>query len=244
VNISMVPADDARAYVQDLVSRGMSQSAIRRAAGTSSSVISSLLNGQFNAERTPVRAIQADTAARLLAVEFVPSPPKPEKPDLCDPGTRFQRVGYRVGQCDDCGQLAPLNRLTAAQGYGEVLIKHPRVDEPPLQDELPPPVQLPEPRSPDCGTTRGAQQHRRDKTELCGPCRYTTRGYDAGYKAAMTRAAREARDAIPRPLAEAVVKACRAYVLRRPVPQFLQAASAVVRIAADAEFEADSKAAA
>lgn len=240
----MTDAGPARDHIQDLVKRGMPQSAIIRAARCSPSIVSSLLHGQFNAERTPVRTIQTTTAEKLLAVEFVAPEPGAEKPDLCDPGTRFQRVGYRVGQCDECGQLAPLNRLTAAQGSGEVMIRHPRAEEPAAKEELPPPAQLPEPTNAACGMTRGPGQHRRDRTELCGPCRYVARGYDAGYKAAMTRAAREAQEAIPRPLADAVVAACRAYVLRRPLPQFQAAASAVVRIAADAEFEADARSAA
>ena len=88
---------------------------------------------------------------------------------------------------------------------------------------------------PACGTTKGAQRHRREHSEPCEPCRSVQRGYDAGYKAATTKAGRDVRTAIPRPLAEAVVAVCRAIVYRRPAPQLRELAVAVLRIA-DAEL--------
>jgi len=170
-------------------------------------------------------------AARLLAVEYTPSAqptPKPEGP-LCTP-SGFEPVGYRVGRCLDCGQVAPVQVRSGV----EVMFSHPRAQN--TVQGLPTAAGP----HPDCGHTKGAQRHRREGTELCGPCRNVQRGYDAGYKAAITRAAREARSAIPRPLAEAVVKACRAFHYRRPIPQFQELARAVVQIA-DAELYGNEK---
>ena len=80
---------------------------------------------------------------------------------------------------------------------------------------------------------------------MCGPCRNVQRGYDAGHKAGVARAARDARNAVPAPLAEEIVTFCRAYVLQpwppgRPVPRSRALAKQVVQIA-DAELVADDE---
>lgn len=228
-----VPAAPARMHVLGLVESGMTQAAICRAADTSSANVSALIHSQYNASRSPVVTIDAATASRLLAVQLeLPQ----VRSTVCDPGDRFERVGYRVGRCDDCGQLAPLHQLNSTQGSHVVLIRHQRLNS------TPEPVKVADAAAllmthPDCGSTKGAQRHRRERTDLCGPCRNVARGYDAGYKAAMTRAARD-RAALPLPLAEAVVRAMRAFVLRRPAPRLRELAIEVVRIA-DAELTAD-----
>jgi hypothetical protein len=227
----MVPAGPVRTHVQNLVNAGMTKAAICRAAGTSSAYLSALLYGNYDPARTPMRETGAPVAARLLAVEYVPPAAPTPKPDgpLCIP-SGFDPVGYRVGRCADCGQVAPVQVRSGV----EVMFSHPRAQGG-IQGL--PPAAGPH---PDCGHNTGVGRHRREGTELCGPCRNVQRGYDAGYKAAMTRAAREARSAIPRPLAEAVVKACRAFHYRRPVPQFQELARTVVQIA-DAELYGNEK---
>jgi hypothetical protein len=234
-----VPAGPVRTHVQGLLDEGMSQTAICIAAGCSASYLSALLHGQYNKGRTPQLTMSTEHAARLLAVRYDgPAPEKaPRKPRMCAPGTRFEPVGYRVGRCKDCGQLAPVQ--TRACDSVLVMFAHLR---PESGDPEPGPLPAPVTKASEvpaahvaCGTTKGAQRHRREHSELCEPCRSVQRGYDAGYKAAMTKAGRDARTAIPRELAEAVVAAMRAFLWRRPYPQLRELAVAVVRIA-DAEL--------
>ena len=224
----MVPAGPARAHVQHLLDQGMRQTAIYHAAGTSSAALSALLYGQFKPGRPIQQRIGADLAARLLAVELQAPSAKPQSP-LCAPSS-FELVGYRVGRCGDCGQVAPIQTRNGV----EVMFSHPRAAA--AIEGLPTTTGA----HLDCGHVRGVARHRREETELCGPCRNVQRGYDAGYKAAMTRAAREARNTISAELAEQVVKACRAFHYRRPVPQFQELARTVVQIA-DAELYGNEK---
>jgi hypothetical protein len=240
-----VPAGPARAHIRDLIDQGMSQAAICRATGVSSACISSLLHGQFNASRSPVQTIYSTTADKILALRYTPPEPKRGKPVICDPGTRFQPVGHRVGQCDDCGQLAPTQRLNGAQGLGEVLVKHPRPDAAPVPVpvEAPAPAGLPQATHPDCGSIRGSARHRREGTDTCLWCTIARRSYDQGVKATIARARREAASTVSAPLAEEIVAFCRAYVLQpwppgRPAPRSRELAKRVVR-AVDAELTVD-----
>lgn len=222
-----VAAAPVRTHVQDLIAEGMTQAAVCRAAATSSACVSSLLHGQFNAGRTPVQTIGAETARRLLAVRF-------EEPALnasqlaCAPGERFEPLGFRVGRCGDCGQVAPVQ-----SSHGTlVMFKHPRhVEVSDVPDALPTSAGQ---AHPDCGTPRGQERHRRERTLCCEPCHAARRGYEQGFKAATAKAARSTGLSVP--LTLAVVKACRAFALRRPVPQLRELAVAVVRIA-DAELD-------
>lgn len=230
----MVPAAPVRAHVQHLLDQGMRQAAIHHAADTSSAALSALLYGQFKAGRPTQQTIGADLAARLMAVEFQAPPPKAETA-LCGAANDFEPVGYRVGRCVTCGQIAPVQSRRGV----EAIVSHPRAQEP--VQGLPTATGT----HPDCGHTKGVARHRRKGTELCGPCRNVARGYDAGHKAGMNRAARNARSAIPAELAEEIVAFCRAYVLQpwppgRPVPRSRALAKRVVQVA-DAELAADER---
>lgn len=229
----MVPAAPVRAHVQHLLDQGMRQAAIYHAANTSSAALSALLYGQFKPGRPPQQTIGADIAARLLAVEFQAPPPK-EEASMCGPANDFKPVGYRVGRCVTCGQVAPVQSRHGV----EAIVSHPRAHGD--VQELP---KLAAGAHPDCGHTKGLGRHRREGTELCGPCRNVERGYQAGYRAAMTRAARDARNAVPAELAAGIVAFCRAFVLQpwppgRPLSQSRALAKQVVQIA-DAELVAD-----
>lgn len=224
----MVPAAPVRTHVQHLMDQGMQQAAIYTAARTTSATLSALLYGQFKEGRPAQQRIGADVAARLLAVQFQAPPAKPE-PALCVPNG-FEPVGYHVGRCTTCGQVAPVQTRNGV----EVMFSHPRVQE--AVQGLPAATGA----HPDCGQVKGAQRHRREGTEMCGPCRNVVRGYDAGYKAAMTRAARDARNTISPQLAASVVKAMRAFLYRRPYPQLRELAATVVGMA-DAELYGNEK---
>lgn len=228
----MVPAAPVRAHVQHLMDQGMRQAAIYHAAGTSSAALSALLYGQFKPGRPAQQMIGAAVAERLMAVEPQAPPPKPETP-LCGPAVGFEPVGYRVGRCLTCGQVAPIQVRNGI----EIVVSHPRAHG--VVSGLPTAAGS----HPDCGHTKGVGRHRREGTELCGPCRNVQRGYDAGHKAATTRAARDARSTIRPELAAAVVKAMRAVLYRRPYPQLRELAVTVVRIA-DAELAVDEREAA
>lgn len=234
---TMVDAAPAREHVRDLVARGMTQQAICRAASVTQAALSALLHGQYEAGRPPQKTIYALTADRLLAVEFEAPAPRRNGEPLCVPGDRFEPVGHRVGRCLDCGQVAPVQtRDGAAQ-----MLRHPR----PAPDDAGP-GELPQAvkqRHRDCGTPRGHSRHRREKTPVCDLCRVARNSYDQGLEVGVARGRRMAEGAVPRPLAEAVVKAMRAFLYRRPYPQLRELAAAVVRTA-DAELVADDKAAA
>lgn len=234
----MVPAAPVRAHVQHLMDQGMRQAAIYHAANTTSAALSALLHGQFKAGRPAQQMIGAAVAARLPAVEFQAPPPKPEAA-LCGPADDFEPVGYRVGRCLACGQVAPVQMRHGV----EAIVSHPRA-----HGDIEGLSALAAGSHPDCGYTKGVARHRREGTEMCGPCRNVQRGYDAGHKAGVARAARDARNAVPAELAQEVVAFCRAYVLQpwppgRPVPRSRALAKRVVQIA-DAELAADEREAA
>jgi hypothetical protein len=135
----------------------------------------------------------------------------------------------------DCGQVAPVQVRSGV----EVMFSHPQAQD--AVQGLPTAVGP----HPDCGHNAGVGRHRREGTKLCGPCRNVQRGYDAGYKAAMTRAARDARNAVPADLVNDVVAFCRALVLQpwppgRPVPRSRALARKVVQMA-DAELAVDDE---
>jgi len=230
--IQTVPADPVRAHVQGLLDAGMTQAAVYRAAQASGAIVNALLHGQYVPGRPPMRWISADTAARLMAVEFDPAAvkPKPASEQICTPGARFTPVGFRIGRCADCGQLAPVR---SGVGGTQAMFSHPRPESGagPAGD-LPPAVKQ---LHPDCGTPKGHQRHMRERTTPCELCKAVRRGYEQGLKAAGSAAMKAARTAIPRDLAEAVVKVCRAIVLRRPAPHIRELAVRVVQIA-DAEL--------
>lgn len=233
---SMVEAGPVRAHVQYLIDQGMTQAAIYQAARTSSAALSALLYGQFKPGRPAQQHISADVAARLLAVRFEKPAPKPLP--LCAPGTRFEPVGYQGGRCQDCGQIAP---LYIRPGMA-VMIRHPR-PEPDAQalDTLPLAASH---AHPDCGSPRGVERHKRERTAVCEPCRAARRGYEQGMTAGLAKAARVTKAAEPPvspELTEAVVKAMRAFLFRRPLPQLQELARTVVRAAADAEFAIDDE---
>jgi hypothetical protein len=211
-----------------MLDRGMRPAAIYRAARTFSAALSALLYGQFKPGRPEQQHIHADVAARLLAVRFEAPAPKPE-PLLCAPGGRFEAVGYQTGRCEDCGQIAPLYVRPGTA----VLIRHPR----PASDAQEPDALPAAAKSshPDCGTPRGGERHRREKTPKCELCKAARRGYDQGWDGAMAKVRRTAVSPVTRELAEAVVQACRAIIYRRPTPQLRELAVQVVRIA-DAEL--------
>src|SRR3954469_24561268 len=123
--IQTVPADPVRAHVQGLLDAGMTQAAVYRAAQASGAVVNALLHGQYVPGRPPMRWISADTAARLLSVDFDPAAvkPKPASEQICTPGARFTPVGFRIGQCTDCGQLAPVR---SGVGGALAMFSHPR----------------------------------------------------------------------------------------------------------------------
>lgn len=99
----MVDAGPARLHVQDLVAtHNMTLAAIATAANVSPSSVHRLLYGPSTTRPTQ-GSIHVDRLARILAVQY--TPPAPLK--RCAQGRPFTPVGYRVGRCEDCGQLAP-----------------------------------------------------------------------------------------------------------------------------------------
>jgi hypothetical protein len=227
----MVPAGPVRIHVQSLLDQGMRPVTIYKAAKTTSAALSALIYGQFQPGRPPQQTIGAETAARLLAVEY--EPPQAASPALCAPGTRFEPIGYRVGRCGNCGQFAPLHTRDGAAA----MMSHPRpVTNTQEPDELPGPAGA---GHPDCGTPRGRQRHRREHTEPCEPCKAARRAWEQGYEAGLTKARRTAAQTVPAPLIAESVKAMRAVLYRQPYPQLRELARKVVGIAADAEFAID-----
>lgn len=118
----MVNADACREHARRLVDGGMRQCDIAKAAGIFPAALQILLHGHYTPSRTKQRTIHKRTADRILAVRLVPNKPaRHPAAGLCAPGERYTPVGYRVGRCDECGQLAPTHRL-----YSRVtLIAHP-----------------------------------------------------------------------------------------------------------------------
>jgi predicted transcriptional regulator len=129
----MVDATPAREHVRQLIERGMLQRDIAAAADVSPAGLSMLLHGNYAAGRPAQEFIGADRAARLLAVEFVPAPGRSHVPVVvwCPRTTEYEAVGYRVGRCARCGELAPLRPVNDQQ----TLIAHPTLN-PPEGDDL------------------------------------------------------------------------------------------------------------
>jgi hypothetical protein len=233
-----VPAGPVRIHVQSLLDQGMRPVAIYSRAKTSSATLSSLVYGQFTEGRPPQQRIGADVAARLLAVQYEAPAPK-TGPDLCSPSeTQYELIGYRVGRCTLCGQLAPVFGRS-----GKLLMySHPVPAGAPVavdDDEATAPGALPAAAMhPDCGTPKGRERHRREGTAACDLCKAAMRGYHQGHSAGVAKARREARSAVSEPLAAAVVRACRAIAFREPVARVRQLAVEVVRVA-DAELDGD-----
>lgn len=125
----LIDATRVRAHVRRLVDDGMRQSDIAKAAAVSPATISILLHGAFSPGRPMQLNMQCDTATRLLNVLYEPPPERQEPAEgPCVSADRFELVGYRVGRCLDCGQLAPVRRLSVAGGYRQQIISHPRPD--------------------------------------------------------------------------------------------------------------------
>jgi hypothetical protein len=225
-----VPAGPARIHVIGLIDSGMSQAAICRAAHVTSAYLSALLFGQYTPGRPPQKTMCAEVAARLLAVGYDGPAPKPI-PTLCAPGDRFEALGYRVGRCEDCGQLAPVQMRDDRM----IMFAHPRAEN--MAPGAVPAAAGHGHR--DCGTPRGHQRHRRENTAYCEPCKAAKRGFEQGWDAGLAKAARMA-PAVSAEKAEAVVTACRAYLHRRPVPQMRELALTVVQVA-DAELCVDAQ---
>lgn len=129
----MVDATEARNHVRGLVERGMRQQDIAAAADVSPAGLSMLIHGHYAPGRPTQEFIGADRAARLLAVEFAPAPPRARVPGTawCPRSAEFEIAGYRVGRCRDCGELAPLRPVAGQQ----VLTAHPTLN-PPEGDNL------------------------------------------------------------------------------------------------------------
>lgn len=119
----MVDAEPARAHVRQLVEAGMRQSNICRAAHVTGAALQILLHGHYTPSRPQQQTIHITTAARLMAVRFEPRPSPNDPEVLCRP-SEWEPIGYKVGRCLDCGQIAPVRRQ-----YNRVtLISHPRPD--------------------------------------------------------------------------------------------------------------------
>jgi len=118
----MVDATRARSHVRKLIADGMTQADICEAAYVTGSALQILLHGHYTPSRPPQQTINSRTEAALLAVELkVRQPTCRADTGLCSPGGRFAVAGYRVGRCDDCGQLAPIRRRRGL----ETLTAHP-----------------------------------------------------------------------------------------------------------------------
>ena len=97
----MVDAGRAREHVRDLIERGMTLAAISKAADVSPTAVHRLLHGPSTTR--PQGSIHVFREAQILAVQYEP-PPAPKR---CAQGRPFTPLGYHVGRCTDCGQLAP-----------------------------------------------------------------------------------------------------------------------------------------
>lgn len=97
----MVDAGRAREHVRDLIERGMTLAAISRAANISPTAVHRLLHGPSTTRSQG--SIHVRREAQILAVQYAPPP----APSRCAQGRPFTPLGYHVGRCTDCGQLAP-----------------------------------------------------------------------------------------------------------------------------------------
>lgn len=97
----MVDAGRAREHVRDLIERGMTLAAISRAADVSPTAVYRLLHGPSTTRSQG--SIHVRREAQILAVQYAPPP----VPSRCAQGRPFKPLGYHVGRCADCGQLAP-----------------------------------------------------------------------------------------------------------------------------------------
>lgn len=124
----MVDAAPAREHVRQLIERGMLQRDIATAANVSPAGLSMLLHGNYGPGRPTQEFIDANRAARLLAVEFVAAPERVRRgyaTTWCPRSAEYEPAGYRVGRCPTCGELAPLR---PAAGDQFTLTAHPTLD--------------------------------------------------------------------------------------------------------------------
>jgi hypothetical protein len=125
----MVDAGPARDRVKELVADGMRQQSIADRAGVSNSAVGILLHGHYTPGRPAQQTINVEVEARIMRVRFeAPEPKREPAVRRCTPDTRFELAGYRVGRCDDCGELAPLRVADGPDGYRQVLVGHPARD--------------------------------------------------------------------------------------------------------------------
>lgn len=80
--------------------------------------------------------------------------------------------------------------------------------------------------APEHGTVAGHERHRRAKEKPCELCLAAKRGYQLGM-----RRRKERQEGVPDELILALLSACRAIVLRRPVPRIQDLAAHALRIA-------------
>lgn len=77
------------------------------------------------------------------------------------------------------------------------------------------------------GTLAGYERHRRADSEACDLCKAARRGYQAGIRGRKT----PPPPSLPDDLTAALLRMCRAIVLRRPVGSIQTLASEALRIA-------------
>lgn len=77
------------------------------------------------------------------------------------------------------------------------------------------------------GTAAGYERHRRAKEQPCELCRAAKRGYQLGM-----RRRNERKEGMPDELITALLAACRAIVLNRPVPRVQELARVALQVAA------------
>jgi len=219
---TQVPAAPVRAYVQGLLDEGMTQAAIRKAAGLPKSYLSELLHGRFEPGRPARLTLSADRAERLLAirVEVSPTPPEP-KPAACEASETFQPVGHRVGRCGACGQFAQVQ----ARGGKTYLVSHPHPAAGTQSPDVPPAFA----EHPECGTLRGHNRHMRAKTPACELCKAAKGGYEQGRGSALSAIHRATQGAVPWSLIGECEAAARAVVFRRAYPQLRELSVRVLR---------------
>lgn len=81
-------------------------------------------------------------------------------------------------------------------------------------------------RGPEHGTVAGYERHRRAKERPCELCTAAKRGYQLGM-----RRRNERKEGMPDELVAALLAACRAIVLHRPVPRIQELAAHALQVA-------------
>lgn len=225
--VPKAPAGPVRAHIKHLIHQGMTQAAIIREADISSAYLSSLLHGEYKRGGAPVIMMNAYRAARILGIRYEPPEPNAKPaPTSCPSGLPFEPIGYRVGRCSDCGQIAPVHRLRGSDGYMDRLMAHPTA----RSGELVPVSMVNAIRQhPDCGTTKGHNRHMREKTVACEPCKAAKRGYENGRANVLSAVHRAQQSAVPWSLIEECEAAARAMVFRKPYPQLRDLSVRVLR---------------